>query len=83
MKWTEGFLAKGHNMTKEEIGGHEDVDAALDCASKALDSYKHELAHRQERGLGIHDPDPYSNQGNKRPHAGSYSQLIPCTVVFP
>jgi len=67
VKWTEVFLANRHNMTKEEIGGHEDVDAAINCASKALDSYKQELAHCEETGLGIQDPETYSNQGNKRP----------------
>ena len=83
MKWTEAFLADRHNMTKEEIRSHGDIDSALDLASKALDSYKHELAHREERGLGIQGLEIDRNQGNKRPHAGSRSQHIPCTVVFP
>jgi len=59
VKWTEPFRANGHNMTKKEIGSHGDVDAALDCTSKVLDSYKHELAHREETGLGIQDPETY------------------------
>lgn len=82
VKWTEAFLANGHNMTKEEIAGYEDADSALDFASKALDSYKHELACCEEREPGIQNLENYSNQGNKRPHAGSRSQYIPCTGVF-
>jgi len=64
-KWTEAFLARRCNITKEEIRGHGDADCALDFASKALDAYNAQLAHHARNRFRIDNLVTYNNKGNR------------------